>query len=255
VTTGTAWGARRLGRTPDEGWGTSASTLGSSPLCPAWWTPRARTVGLPRGVGRPSDVGRETRRPGGGLERPARRAGASPWRQAAPPGGSTSSLRPPSPPARPPGARTSRPARPSLAGRKMRSERAWTRRCLLLLAAWERVRWRGREGALCGGWPWRPCLVPAPRAAPGGRRAPSRPPRAAVPGLHRPVTASDGSARLPFDVGAASSRGSHGRSAPDGLRPPGCHRCRSPPAAPPTPAPSSRLRGRRLHPGPGLRLA
>jgi hypothetical protein len=232
-----------------------AATSGSITIFHACGTTRSRTVGIPSGLCRPSGGGISTRSPGGGLSRPARRACSSAWSPAATPGGSTSSLQTPSPPALPPCARTSRPARHRISGRQMRSSRAWNRRFRRRLAAWYRLRCSGREGSIGCGWPLWACLVTAPRAAHGCSRGPALPPRAAVSGLHRPVTASDGSDRRPLNCGAALSHGSQWMGAPDGLRPPWFPRCLSPHAAPPTPERSSGRRCRRLHPVHGLRLA
>ena len=136
LTTGTAGVARRLGRQPSEVCGTLAATIGSSTIVPACGPTRSRTVGIPSGRCRPSGVGIETRRTGGGLSLPARRSGASAWRQVVTPCRSTSSLCTSSMPALPPWARTSRQARHSMSGRQMRSSSAWHRRFRRLLAAW-----------------------------------------------------------------------------------------------------------------------
>jgi hypothetical protein len=176
-----------------------ASQSGSITIVHACGTPRSRTVGIPSGLGRPSGVGRSTRRTGCGLSLPARRSGASAWRTVVPPCRSTSSLCTASMPALPPLARTSRQARHRMSGRHRRPSSAWHRRFLLRLAAWYRVRWSGREGANGGGWPCRAGLVPDPLAALGCSRGPALPARAVVALIARPLTSSDASRRMPLD--------------------------------------------------------
>jgi hypothetical protein len=196
----TAWAARRVGRQPAEEAWTVAAKRGSSPSLPACGTTRSRPVGPPRGRCRPSGWGLSPRRPGGGLSLPPCRASARPCRQAATPWRSPSSRPRPSRPALPPWARPACQARPRISDRSRRSSRAWTRRGRLLLAARDRLRWRGRA---CSGrwrWPGWACPVPARPAGRGCSRGPSRRSRAVVSSLHGRLASAAFSPDVPLAV-------------------------------------------------------